>query len=284
MCEDRLGELLLAVFPLTRQEIDDDSRNVVLSVAQKRRSPGEFSISTTLLRNKRSGIRVLRSFRRYLAEKRKKLPDASQGIDTTNLVKPWYHLVDGEISANCSDVVRAHMKKSSVLIERGDLGVALEPVKAAVLLDPDCWQARLRYGALLVETGRLDEGSEQYLHILAHTKGNSVAAAAAYHNQATELERRFAFRRLRKVNEEIARKYELALKLDQLRVSTRAPLVCAYQRLGELEKARKLFSESLMYGEAFIRAIWEELDMSLDSEKLVPAILSWTKHCLSHSH
>jgi hypothetical protein len=277
--EDQRGELLLAAFPLEREDFQDQSVQVMISIAEERKATCEFSLSSTLQRtNESTAIRFFNSFRRFLTEERSKRTHQHRVTEAMNVVTPWLHVADSENDWRCSEQVRALMKKSSLLVNRGQLHEALGLARKALCLDPDFWQARLRCGCLLVETGSLSEGSEYYAYILEHQKENAIASAAAYHNQATELERRFGFRRTEAVNEQIARKYELALELDPLRVMTRAALVCAYQRVGELEKAKQLFKESLRSGEAFIRAIWEELEMSVDSHRLVRAILNWTKN------
>lgn len=193
-------------------------------------------------------------------------------IGIRKTAEPWFFLSDEPNESECGAMAAVQMRRARALIQRKELDLAADAVKKAIVLDPDCWQARLRLGSLMVVKGDLADGESHYLYILEHQNGNSIACAAAYHNLAALLERRFPLPRTNSVNEKISQRYRMALRLDPTRLETRAPLVCCYLRLKNHENANALFTDSVGYGEAFNDLMREELGRSPDGHKLFAAL------------
>lgn len=154
---------------------------------------------------------------------------------------------------------------------------ALEHAEQAVILDPNSGQALVTLGGILQEFGRLDESHNINVSILEKFRGNNRVCAAAYHNLAVELERRFPYRRTKKLKKEIVRLYEHSLRLDPSRPITRAPLICFYLRLQQFQKAYALLEQSV-HDETFKTMMREELRRSPDRIALLNALPTWAQN------
>jgi tetratricopeptide (TPR) repeat protein len=188
----------------------------------------------------------------------------------------WFH-VSTELDNDCNDGARESMRQSGILIEKSDFDRALEYARKAARLDRKCWQARLRCGALLQESGNLVEGSAHYNYILERFKGNNKACAAAKHNLATVLERQFTCYGPQQAHREMAGLCEASLALDSSRVYTRAFLVCIYLRMNKPEKAHKLLEASFRYS-GFSKVMRLELEKSPDGLDLLKRLPTWAQN------
>lgn len=180
----------------------------------------------------------------------------------------------------CNDMARAQIKSASKLTERMKYDEALKHAKNATRLDPNCWQAWIKYSGLLLEAGRLAEGTKIHVQVLRDFKGNKIACAAAKHNLAVTKELQFGLDSIR-ANKEAEPLYESALSLDPFRVYTRAALICTYLRLDKRGEATRLLEQSLSYtNEGFISVMRRELDESVDGIRLLTFLPTWAQNLL----
>lgn len=200
---------------------------------------------------------------------------------------PWFCVPEDDLDIPCDGDAMAQWERARTLakhaqrmieFQHGDEGaarkqldLALKYAQQAVKLDPNSGQALVTLGGILQESGRLDESHKINVSILKKFKSNHRVCAAAYHNLAVELERRFPYRRTKKLKKEIARLYEHSLRLDPSRAITRAPLICFYLRLQQFQKAYALLEQSV-HDETFKTMMREELDRSPDRIALLNAL------------
>lgn len=192
--------------------------------------------------------------------------------------KPHFYLTKEPSENECNEMARAQIKSAGRLTQRKRYDEALKSAAKAVRLDRHCWQARIRYGGLLMVAGRLNEATRIHAQILKDFKDNKIACAAAKHNMAVAKELQFGIDS-RRANREAESLFEDALNLDPTRPYTRAALICTYLRLGKLEEANKLLERSLRY-EDFIPVMRRELDQIVDGIKLLGLLPAWAQNLL----
>ena len=188
------------------------------------------------------------------------------------------YISEGPSENDCNEMARAYLKTASVLTEKGDYNGALKYAEKATTVDKACYQARIKYGGLLLKSGRLGEATRIHLQVLKDFKDNRKACAAAKHNLAVTKELQFGPTSVR-ANTEAMPLYECSLSLDPSREYTRAALICTYLRLAKPEKAYTLLEESLKC-ENFILAMRRELDENMDGLKLLVLLPTWAQNLL----
>lgn len=208
------------------------------------------------------------------------LRNKRQVFGTKEAPSPRLYISKDPDEKDCNDMARAQLRSASKLTVRMKNDEALKHAKNATRLDPNCWQAWIKYGGLLLEAGRIAESIKIHSQVLKDFKGNKIACAAAKHNLAVTKELQFGLDSLR-ANKEAKPLYESALSLDPFRVYTRAALICTYLRLNKRREAIRLLEQSLSYkNEGFISVMRRELDESVDGIRLLAFLPTWAQNLL----